>query len=302
MPPPTHLWFAVAAFVFGALWGSFLNVVIFRLPRGESVIHPPSHCGACGTPIRAWHNLPILSWVLLRGRCATCRAPFSVRYPLVELAVAVLSLAIWTRLAHGPPAPLYDVIVAYLGHFVFILALVAIAFIDLDTMRIPDALSLPPILVGLLLALGEGPVTGVGLEQSLLGTLVGGGSLLAITWGYFALTRRHGMGLGDFRLMAMVGAFLGVRSLLFVLMASALQGLVFAVAIRTFRVRMPDYDADDETVPEASAESPPPEPPSFRQLAIPYGPFIALAAVEWLLFERPLLALVDRVLSQSSAA
>lgn len=301
IPTDSVIW-PVFAFVWGALWGSFVNVVVHRVPLGESVVSPGSRCGSCRTPIRWYHNLPILSWLLLRGRCATCRAPFSVRYLLVEAAVGALSAAVWVKLAtpaHGPPPLLADLLIAWFGLFIFVADLVAIALIDLDTMRIPDALSLPPIVLGLLLALTASHVTGVTLEESILGAVIGGGTLLLVTWSYFAITKREGMGLGDYRLLAMVGAFLGWRSLLFLLVASALQGIVFAVVARVAKLELPDPGPDDEEdeVEEQEAEGSEPLPapePSFRHMAIPFGPFIVLAALEWLVLEPYLMALFDR--------
>ena len=328
IPPVSHLVWPTAAFVWGALWGSFLNVVIYRLPAGESVVRPASRCPTCRQPIPWYHNIPIVSWLVLRGRCSNkaCRAPFSIRYALVEAAVGALSAAVWLKLA-GPRAgavpTLPDLAMAWLLLFAFVASLTAIALIDLDTFHIPDALSLPPIVLGLVCAGFYGHVTGVDLRESLLGLLIGGGVLFVITYGYRALAGRDGMGLGDYRLMAMVGAFLGWRSLLFLLIASAVQGLAFALLLRAAggdRLTDPDAIADfgeagAEPEPGPDGGSAAPEdpssaedgaedragdgaedaaPPTFRHLAIPFGPFIALAALEWLIFERDLMALFDR--------
>lgn len=297
MIPTDHVLWLCFAFVWGALWGSFVNVVVHRVPLGESVVSPGSRCGACRTPIRWYHNIPILSWLLLRGRCATCGARFSVRYMLVEAALGALSTTVWLKLAlprTGPPPELPDVLVAWFCIFVFVADLVAIALIDLDTMRIPDALSLPPIVLGLLLALTKPHVTGVTLEESILGTVIGGGTLLLVTWSYFAITKREGMGLGDYRLLGMVGAFLGWRSLLFLLVASALQGIIFAVAARVTGVQLP-VPGPDEGEEEVAASEPETAPdPSFRHMAIPFGPFIVLAALEWLILEPWLMDLFNR--------
>ena len=298
--------------VWGAAWGSFANVVCHRLPLGESVVRPASRCGSCRQPIRAWHNVPVLSWLLLRGRCANpdCRAYFSVRYPLVEAAMACLSLAVWwllTRPIGGGRGPeLEQALIAWFFLFFFVADLVVIALIDLDTMRIPDVLSLPAIPAGLVCALMVGDVTGVDLYSSIIGMLVGGGTLLAVTYGYFALTGREGMGLGDYRLMAAVGAFLGWKSLLFLLVGSALQGIVFFVVARVtglYRLlpalepdEEPDEGGDEETQEEgepAAGEAAQADG-AWRHMAIPFGPFIVLSALEWLLFQPYLLALFDR--------
>lgn len=285
MYPVDHILWALLAVVFGAIWGSFTNVVVHRLPLGESVVRPASRCPGCRTPIAWYHNIPVFSWVLLRGQCASCKQSFSVRYPLVEAAVGALSLAVWLKLSspvNGSLPELVPVLVAWTFAFAFIIDLVAIALIDLDTLRIPDTLSLPGIILGLVSATLVGDVTGVTVFDSLMGLLIGGGSLLAITYGYFALTGREGMGLGDYRLMAMVGAFLGWRSLLFLMVASALQGLAFALLVR--------FTGSEETLPEEAQAT----DDSFRHMVIPFGPFIALSALEWLVFERPLMALFER--------
>lgn len=293
--PVTHWLFGLAVVVFGALVGSFLNVVVYRMPLGLSVVHPGSRCGACGTAIAPWNNIPVLSWLLLGGKAACCKAPFSIRYPMVEAATAALAYAIWSRLVlpmDGRAAPELDFALgAFALLFTFAAMLLVIALIDLDTLRIPDVLSLPLIPLGLATAWAFGSVTHVSTEQSLFGILIGGGTLLVVTYGYFAITGREGMGLGDYRLMAGVGAFLGWQSLLFLLIASAVQGLVFAGVVKVFRLegalpRLDDplpagfSDGNEAQQPEAASEPDGPVP-----LAVPFGPFIALAALEWLLFE-----------------
>ncbi len=303
-----HIFWPVLAFTFGALWGSFLNVVIYRLPLGRSVVRPGSACGSCELAIPWYHNIPILSWVILRGRCFSCKAPFSIRYPLVEAAVAALAAAVWLKLAHpatGDPAELPRLLTAWVFLFAFVANLMCIALIDMDTMRIPDVLSLPGIALGLATALLVPDVTGVNLEESLLGLLIGGGTLLMVTYGYFALTGREGMGLGDYRLMAMVGAFLGWRSLLWLLVASALQGILFAVLAKVTGLDQalphpdefdepeePDEAAPDDAEPEDEEDD---EDEGFRYMAIPFGPFIALAALEWLVFEPYLMELFNQL-------
>lgn len=296
MIPVTHLFWPILAFSMGALWGSFSNVVIYRLPLGRSVVRPGSACGSCGKAVPWYHNIPMLSWLILRGRCFSCNARFSIRYPLVEAAVAALAAAIWIKFAHPAdglaPGSLQDILVAWVFTFVIVLDLVVIALIDLDTMRIPDVLSLPAIAIALASALMVPHVTGVNIQESLLGMLIGGGSLLSVTWGYHALTGREGMGLGDYRLMAMVGAFVGWRALLWLLVASAMQGIIFALGAKFTGLDKvlphPDeYDhGDDFERPEDDDEA-------LRHMAIPFGPFIALAGLEWFIFEPHLMALFD---------
>lgn len=296
--PVTHWLFGAAVLVLGALVGSFLNVVVYRMPLGLSVVHPGSRCGACGTAIAPWNNIPVLSWLFLRGKAACCKAPFSIRYPMVEAATAALAFALWSRLVvpmdgRSPPE-LEFALGAWALLFTFGAVLLVIALIDLDTLRIPDVLSLPLIPLGLATAWAFGSVTHVSVEQSLFGILIGGGTLLVVTYGYFAITGREGMGLGDYRLMAGVGAFLGWQSLLFLLIASAVQGLVFAGVVKLFRLEdaLPRLDdplpagfSDGSDGAEPAAPEAAPEPDGPAPLAVPFGPFIALAALEWLLFE-----------------
>ena len=293
MIPSQHAFWMVFSFVFGALWGSFLNVVIFRLPAGLSVIRPGSRCSSCMTPIPWYLNVPILSWLVLRGRCHACGARFSVRYPLIEAAMGLMAVSLWLKFATpnalGTP-PVTAILVAWAFFFIFVALLISISLIDLDTMLIPDILSVYPIPLGICAAWLCSDITGVSVVDSVLGMLLGGGTLLVVTYGYFALTGREGMGLGDYRLMALVGAFLGWRSLLFMLLASALQGLLFAIVTyySPFKRDLPDPDglppelAAPEQLDSATRKLHADELATF---AIPFGPFIALSAIEWLTFE-----------------
>lgn len=198
--PPGLAWSLAAAL--SALLGSFLNVCISRLPRHESIVLPASHCPACRAPIRPYDNVPLVSFVLLGGRCRACRAPISWRYPLVEaLAVALGLLVLW-RL--GPTW-------GGLRLFVLGLALITVTFTDLEHRIIPDLVTLPGIAAGLLLQLHPSPR---GVVDGLLGVLVGGGIFYAIAWLSPLVFGKEGMGGGDIKLAAMLGAFLGVRLVL----------------------------------------------------------------------------------------
>lgn len=267
---------AVFALLWGALWGSFLNVVVYRLPAGLSVVRPRSRCPTCLTPIAAHHNIPLLSWLLLRGRCAHCKSPISPRYPAVELTAAVLSLAVltpWlTTLLEGTTPP-WQVVTAVLGEQALVFTLLAIALIDADTFVVPDVLSLPLVVLGLACAVAVGAARGVSWQQAAAGAVVAGLGLFAVQWGYAALTGREGLGTGDVKLLAAIGAWLGLASLPAVLLLGALQGLVFALAYAALR-------------PQAATER---GVSSLRHLAVPFGPFLALGAVEWLLWHRWLL-------------
>ncbi len=240
------------AFLFGAIIGSFLNVCIFRLPAGQSIVAPASRCPACGTPLRPRDNIPILSYLLLRGRCRACHNPISARYPAVEALTGLLFVLLLYRIG---PLP---VIAVYAS---FVAALIVVSFIDLDHQIIPDVISLPGIVIGLVLsAIGYGP----GLFDSAVGILVGGGLLYAVAVGYHALTGREGMGGGDIKLLAMIGAFLGWKNALVTLVLGSLGGALIGILLILLR-------GGDSKVP------------------IPFGPFLAIGAVCALLFGDPLL-------------
>lgn len=203
---------SLIAGVLGAVVGSFLNVCIRRIPRDESIVLPASHCPHCGQPIRPYDNFPILSFLWLRGRCRACAAPISWRYPIVEALTALLFVALeWE----------FGLNLAWAIQAAFVAALIVVTFIDLEHQIIPDVISLPGILIGLSLSLaGLGPHW----TDSLAGVLLGGGFLWGIAAGYYALAGREGMGGGDIKLLAMIGAFQGWASVLLVLLLSSTLG------------------------------------------------------------------------------
>jgi leader peptidase (prepilin peptidase)/N-methyltransferase len=241
----------LVAFFLGASVGSFLNVVIYRLPAGESVVHPRSRCGRCGETIAWYDNLPVLSYLLLRGRCRSCGAAFSVRYPIVELLTAMVAVALYLRLG---------LTLAFFVQFAFACALLAITYIDLDHQIIPDRITLPGILVGVAgstVLAGGSPLRALG--ESLLGMLLGGGLLLGVAWAYERFAGREGMGGGDVKLLAMIGAFLGWQGVLLTLLLASCLGSAVGL------VMMIAHRADSK-------------------LAIPFGPFLsagALTALFW---------------------
>ena len=238
---------AVTVGLLGLAVGSFLNVVILRLPEGRSLWRPASACPGCGTAL-AWHdNVPVLSFLALRGRCRTCGMAISWQYPLVEIVTAAVFLLAWLELG-----PTVDFVVAA----VFLAALVAITGIDIRHRIIPDVISLPGILAGLVASLATQRVFWL---DSVLGILVGGGVFLAIVVGYGLVTGTEGMGLGDAKLGAMLGAFLGWKALLFALFVSILLGGTVASALLAVGG-------------------------GGRKDPIPFGPFLAaggLAALFW---------------------
>jgi leader peptidase (prepilin peptidase)/N-methyltransferase len=223
----------------------------------------------------------VLGFALLAGRCGDCKTPISFRYPAVETVCAALCLAVsmpWLLgLLHGE----LDVSQALGGaasEQCFVLALIAIALIDADTFMIPDVLSLPLPLLGIATALWIGDVRGVSWQQSASGALLAGALLLALQLGYAALSGREGLGTGDVKLLAGLGAWLGVQSLPVVLLLAALQGIAFALGLLLIR---------REQLTEDRGLT------SLRHLALPFGPFLALAGIEWLLLHRHAQPLLD---------
>ncbi|HMI91704.1 MAG TPA: prepilin peptidase, partial [Polyangiales bacterium] len=220
---------ALIAFGFGAIWGSFFNVAIYRWPLGLSVVRPASHCPYCRARIPLQLNVPIFGYLLLRGKTACCSQPLSARYPMVEALGAVLCVAIAQRFVVGAPpdTPLLNGAAIALCYFAFGGGLLIATFTDLEHMEIPDEVSLPGAALGLLTAVYRDPP---GPEAAAIGA--GGGFLLIqvlFVWTYEAVFGRRGMGEGDSKLLLMIGAFLGWQGALFALFAGAAQGLVAAV-------------------------------------------------------------------------
>lgn len=214
-----------SAFVFGLVIGSFLNVVIYRLPRGESIVRPRSACPHCGHLLGFFDLVPVFSFLFLRGRCRYCHGRISWQYPLVEgITGAAFALLAWR----------YGLSSQAAGYAVYAALLIAIAGIDLGHQIVPDVLSLPGIGIGLLFGLAQGS-----LVNSLLGALIGGGALLAVYLAALFLLKKEGLGLGDAKLMAMIGAFLGWQGALFTILAGSLLGSVAGlVLLAKGRLRM----------------------------------------------------------------
>jgi leader peptidase (prepilin peptidase)/N-methyltransferase len=212
----TQAFLAAAAFWVGACMGSFMNVVIHRLPRGESIVRPGSRCPACGRGIRAWENLPLVSFALLGGRCAGCRGRISWRYPAVEALTGAGYVLI--VLAGGPAA-----LVA--RDLVFFSLLVPITVIDIDHRIIPDVLSLGGVAAGLLFSL----LPGGDWKGSLAGGILGGAVLYGTAFAYEKSTGREGMGGGDVKLIAMIGTFLGWRGALLTIFLGSVLGVAGGV-------------------------------------------------------------------------
>jgi leader peptidase (prepilin peptidase)/N-methyltransferase len=215
-----HVFVAVYVTVLGLIVGSYLNVVVHRLPRGVSTVWPRSRCTSCGAAIRAFDNLPVVSYLLLRGRCRSCGAGISWRYPAIEALTGLLFLACLLRFGLG---------VETLAAVVFCCLMIVLAAIDVEHMLLPDRLTLPGLALGLLLQLWI-PWAG-GLLGGALGALLGGSILLAISGAWYLLRREEGMGLGDVKMLAMVGAFLGWKGVIVTLFVSTLSGAVVGLAV-----------------------------------------------------------------------
>jgi leader peptidase (prepilin peptidase)/N-methyltransferase len=239
--------FNLFAFIYGAVVGSFLNVCICRLPENRSVVSPSSSCPLCGYRISWYDNIPVASFVFLRGKCRSCKAPISFRYPLVELINGLLTLMLFIKF--GPT-------LTFLALFILCSSLVVITFIDIDHQIIPDVISLPGVVTGFAFSFF---LPGVGWKDSLLGGLVGGGSLLLVAYGYQLLTGNEGMGGGDIKLLAMMGAFLGWHSVLFIVFSASLFGSVIGVSLMVARGR-------------------------DSKLAIPFGPYLAFGAILYIFY------------------
>lgn len=248
-------------FLLGAIVGSFLNVCIVRIPKGGSVVRPPSHCPGCKAAIRFYDNIPLLSYIALLGRCRACGEHISPRYFIVELLMASLAVILYYQFSFS---------LAFLVSFVFVAALIVISFIDLDVRIVPDVISLPGIIAGLLFSV----VARYGINDpfelipsplnALIGVLVGGGFLLALAWVYEAFTGVEGMGGGDIKLLAMIGAFLGWTSIPFTLLFASLTGSVIGIGFMIAKG-------------------------VGRRFALPFAPFLCLGALLYLFFGNELI-------------
>jgi leader peptidase (prepilin peptidase)/N-methyltransferase len=232
----------VVSIIFGAIVGSFLNVCIFRVPKEESIVTPGSHCPHCKTPIRFYDNIPLVSYLLLKGKCRHCNEPISFQYPLIEGLTAICSFVIIIKF--GPS-------LNYLFYFSFVAALIVITVIDLYYQIIPDVISIPGIGVGLL---GSLFFPGITFLDSLIGVLVGGGSLFLVATLYQWLFKREGMGGGDVKLLAMIGGFLGWKSVILTILLSSFIGSIVGILVMIFKGK--DF-----------------------KTAIPFGPFLSIGAV-----------------------
>jgi leader peptidase (prepilin peptidase)/N-methyltransferase len=292
----------ILAFMFGTLWGSFLNVVIYRVPLGMSVVHPRSRCPSCEKPIAGWDNIPVLSYVILGGKTRCCKTKMSPRYPLVELIGGAMAVCVLVHVigAYGLRIPEWKFAILYFSELALCLGLVAAAFIDMEHMILPDQITIGGAILGLVTA----KLRGLGLVDAIAS---GAGAFVAI-WFFFNvlykwLRGRTGMGMGDAKLLALAGAWFGWMGLVYVLFAGAIQGSLITLAVRLsgHKVEIPESvkkdieelrhyaehgtEEEQKEAKEALANDPLAENrDGFMQAAIPFGPFLILGILEFLFF------------------
>lgn len=243
----------IFVFCFGLAVGSFLNVCIYRIPESRSIVHPPSSCPACGQKIAFYDNIPLVSYLLLRARCRHCGVRISPRYLIVELIAGLFALGLFHRYGLSPE-------IGFL--YVFVAALVVVTFVDLDHRIIPDVITYPGIVVGFVGSFWLGHVT---VLDSLLGILLGGGLLFLVASGYFYLTKKEGMGGGDIKLLAMIGAFLGWKATIFTIFVGSAVGTLFGIGVAL-------------------------QTQEGRKAAVPFGPFLSIGALLFVFFGREVIA------------
>ena len=235
----------VALLVAGLVVGSFLNVCIYRLPRNQSIVWPASRCTACGRALAWYENVPVISYVVLRGRCRTCREPISAAYPAVELVTAATFVALGLRLGNGP--------LLYV-RLAFAAAMIVLFVIDLRHKILPNAITVPGIAVGLVSSWFLPP----GWSAALIGAAGGALLLWGIAYAYYRIREEEGLGMGDVKMLAMIGAFLGWKLMLLTIVLASLAGSVIGVAIVLARRGSMRY-------------------------ALPFGTFLAVGAIAALL-------------------
>jgi leader peptidase (prepilin peptidase)/N-methyltransferase len=302
-------WFwAGVAIALGLTLGSFLNVVIHRLPRGESVAYPASRCPACGAPIRPYDNVPIFSFLILRGKARCCKAPISPRYPLIELLGGLCGWAALAKVLVDAPAdaPLWMSALLFVSYLLLGLGLIAAIFIDLEFMLLPDEITLGGAALGFVTA----GLRHVGWVTSLTGALIGF-ALVYVPFHliYRALRGHAGMGLGDAKLLLLAGAWFGWKGAAFALLVGAVQGTVVALVVLLVKGRIEEPaavreerallkqelaalegDARAERLREMAADPLAAEAEEgIGKARIPFGPFLAIAIIEYLFFGELLL-------------
>ncbi len=241
------LQFEILSFVFGLCVGSFLNVCIYRLPVSKSIVYPGSACPLCGNMIRFYDNIPVVSYILLRGKCRYCSSIISPRYAYIELMTGFFSYLMVLK---------FGITLEALIYFTFIVVLIVITFIDIDHRIIPDMISLPgiPVFFAASFILPE-----MSWMDSLIGILTGGGSLFLVAYVYTLITKIDGMGGGDIKLLAMIGAVVGLQGVIFTILLSSAVGTIYGL-----------------TVMLKSRKN--------MKLAVPFGPFLSIGAATYIFY------------------
>jgi len=241
----------ILVFIFGVIIGSFLNVCIYRLPRNLSIVRPPSSCPSCGEPIHGYDNIPILSYLLLKGRCRDCGGAISIRYLAIEFMTGVFFvMLLW----------LFGLSIELAIYMLFVSLLIVISFIDLEFTIIPDILSVGGLVAGLAISFFR---PDFGIIDAILGVLLGGGVLWAIAFFYELLRKREGMGGGDIKLLGMIGAFCGIQGVIFTLIAGSFMGALVGIPL-TFKKQ------------------------EGMTYALPFGPFLSFGAFVYIIAGDPL--------------
>jgi leader peptidase (prepilin peptidase) / N-methyltransferase len=237
----------ILVFIFGAVVGSFLNVCIYRIPRKKSIIYPPSACPQCDKPVRFYDNIPLVSYLVLKGKCRDCGARISFRYFLIELITAIIFTLIYRK---------WGLSSEFFIQVFFAAVLIVISFIDYDFQIIPDILSIGGMVAGLIISFVR---PGFRVMDAVYGVLIGGGVLFIIAWGYQLVTKREGMGGGDIKLLAMIGSFSGFKGVLFSLIGGSVVGTIVGIPLMLMKGK------EEGT-----------------RYAIPFGPFLSFCAIIYL--------------------
>ncbi|MCF8069731.1 MAG: prepilin peptidase [Desulfobacterales bacterium] len=239
---PDYYLIEISCLLFGLCIGSFLNVCIYRLPEKKSIVHPRSMCPKCKNIISFYDNIPVLSYLWLKGRCRKCGIHIPIRYPFIEMISGFFALCVYLKFGISPETIIYYILIA---------ALIVITFIDIDHQIIPDEISIPGIPIGFaasfLLPL-------VSIKSSILGIFVGGGTLFTIAWGYQMITGKQGMGGGDIKLLAMIGAFIGLEGVMITIFISSIIGTITGLIIMLRSQK-------------------------GLKIAVPFGPFLSIGAI-----------------------
>jgi leader peptidase (prepilin peptidase) / N-methyltransferase len=243
-----YSWVGISLFIFGACIGSFLNVCIYRIPEGKSIVFPSSFCPKCKNEIPFYCNIPILSYFFLRGRCKFCKNPISIGYPLIEALTGLFAVLLFFK---------FGLTITFGFWFVFTSVLITISFIDFDHQIIPDVISLPGILV---FASSFYFVPQMTYKDVIWGIVAGGGSLYAVALFYYLLRKQEGMGGGDIKLLAMIGAAIGLKGVFFTIFVGSLLGTIAGILIMIY------------------------SKVSDSKLRIPFGPYLSMGAIIYIFY------------------